>query len=182
MVKNTQGGSRHKSQARKIVNAVISDNVRFPKEEGECFAMVSKMLGNGMCNVNLIYESQLLTNIVCHIRGKFRSRNKKSNFVSIGSTILVGIRSWTSNINACDLLFVYPDNHISSLNIPNSLIQSVNYNHSISNDSDSFVFSNSIDNDLDSHIDSHFNNGNLNDNINNDNNDDDDDDIDFDCI
>ena len=150
MVKNTQGGSRHKSQARKLVNAVVSNNVRFPSEDGECFALVSKMLGNGMCNVNLIYENQLLSNIVCHIRGKFRSRNKKSNFVSIGSTILVGIRSWTSNINACDLLFVYPDNHISSLNIPSSLIQSINFNHSISNDSESFVFSNVIEQHLDS--------------------------------
>ena len=176
MVKNTQGGSRHKSQARKLVNAVVSDNVRFPKEDGECFAMVSKMLGNGMCNVNLIYENQLLSNIVCHIRGKFRSRNKKSNFVAIGSTILVGIRSWTSNINACDLLFVYPDNHISSLNIPISLSQSINHNSYLSNDSDSFVFTNVSE--PEPHINSNIHNNKLLQQ----HDDDDDDEIDFDCI
>lgn len=161
MVKNTQGGSRHKSQARKLVNSALSDNVRFPNEEGEYVAKVSKMLGNGMCSVNIIYDNELLTNIVCHIRGKFRSRNKKNNFVSVGSTILVGLRSWTSKISACDLLHVYQDNHVNSLNIPLILINSTNINSlSHLHDDQGFVF------DKSNHSFNLNDNNNLNDNDN----------------
>ena len=175
MVKNTQGGSRHKSQARKLVNSGLSDNVRFPNEEGEYVAKVSKMLGNGMCSVNIIYDNELLTNIVCHIRGKFRSRNKKNNFVSIGSTILVGLRSWTSKISACDLLHVYQDNHVNSLNIPLILINSTKINSlSHLHDDQGFVFDKSNDSfNLQNDNNKDNDNDNLNDNLN---------DIDFDQI
>ena len=77
MVKNTQGGSKHKSQARKNANPSVSNNIRYPQEDGECFAKVVKMLGNGMCSVNLVYKDQLYPDVICHIRGKFRSKNKK---------------------------------------------------------------------------------------------------------
>lgn len=141
MVKNTQGGSKHKSQARKNANPNVSNNIRYPQEDGECFAKVVKMLGNGMCSVNLVYNDQLYSNIVCHIRGKFRSKNKKNNFVSIGSTLLVGLRTWSSNINACDLLDIYNDIHLSNINLPYSLSAQPNFNH------DSFVFSNNSHSD-----------------------------------
>ena len=137
MVKNTQGGSKHKSQARKNANPSVSNNIRYPQEDGECFAKVVKMLGNGMCSVNLVYNDQLFSDIVCHIRGKFRSKNKKNNFVSVGSTLLVGLRTWSSNLNACDLLDIYNDIHLPNLNIPVSLSSQPNFNH------DSFIFSNS---------------------------------------
>lgn len=172
MVKNTQGGSKHKSQARKRVNDLPSDNIRFPSEDGECFAVVSKMLGNGMCHVNFFYNDQMFSSVVCHIRGKFKSRNKKSNHVAIGSVVLIGLRSWSSNINACDLLYVYPDNHINSLNIHHSLISSSH--PSLSND-DPFVFSHSTPHK--DTLDSNFHN-----HIDYDNHQDNDNDIDFDAI
>mgnify|MGYP001450881311 CR=1 FL=1 len=64
MVKNTTGGSKHKSQARKLVNAPQSNKIRLPETDDECFAIVSKMLGNGMCHVNLSYQNNILKNIV----------------------------------------------------------------------------------------------------------------------
>ena len=120
MVKNTTGGSKHKGMARKLVNAPVSNKIRFSEDEDECYAKVVKMLGNGMCHVNLLHKEVMHNNVVCHIRGKFRSRNKKANFVATGGTILVGLRSWTSKIDACDLLCVYNDNQLSSLNLPYS--------------------------------------------------------------
>ena len=124
MVKNTQGGSKHKSQARKNANPSVSNNIRYPQEDGECFAKVVKMLGNGMCSVNLVYKDQLYPDVICHIRGKFRSKNKKNNFVSLGSTLLVGLRTWSNNLNVCDLLDIYNDIHLSNINIPPSLSNS----------------------------------------------------------
>ena len=140
MVKNTTGGSKHKGQARKLVNAPVSNKIRFSEDDDECYAIVSKMLGNGMCHVNVLKDNEILENIICHIRGKFRSRNKKSNLVSVGGVILVGLRSWTSSIDACDLLSIYPDHHISSLNLPSSLLNSI---QNFSSNHQSFIFSNS---------------------------------------
>ena len=79
MVKNTTGGSKHKGMARKLVNAPVSNKIRFSEDEDECYAKVVKMLGNGMCHVNLLHKDVMHNNVVCHIRGKFRSRNKKAN-------------------------------------------------------------------------------------------------------
>jgi translation initiation factor IF-1 len=162
MVKNTTGGSKHKGMARKLVNAPVSNKIRYSEDEDECYAKVSKMLGNGMCHVTLLHKDVIHDNIVCHIRGKFRSRNKKSNLVTVGATVLVGIRSWSSNLDACDLLYIYNDNQISSLNLPSSLFQNI---HSEPIDNDILFSSNltsSNNNQLSSfsHLD---NNNNLND-------------------
>ena len=165
MVKNTTGGSKHKGMARKLVNAPVSNKIRYSEDEDECYAKVTKMLGNGMCHVTLLHKDVIHDNIVCHIRGKFRSRNKKSNLVTVGATVLVGIRSWSSNLDACDLLYIYNDNQISSLNLPSSLFQNL-HSQPIDNDilfSSNLTSSNNIqhssiyinDNDNDNDIDFH---------------------------
>ena len=162
MVKNTTGGSKHKGMARKLVNAPVSNKIRYSEDEDECYAKVSKMLGNGMCHVTLLHKDVIHDNIVCHIRGKFRSRNKKSNLVTVGATVLVGIRSWSSNLDACDLLYIYNDNQISSLNLPSSLFQNI-HSEPIDND---ILFSSNLTSSNNNQLSSisHFdNNNNLND-------------------
>jgi initiation factor 1A len=145
MVKNTTGGSRHKGLARKLVNAPVNDKVRLSEDECECYGKVTKMLGNGMCHVNLVYKDTLHENVVCHIRGKFRNRNKRSNLVSNGDTLLVGIRDWESNIDNCDLLFIYNENHIKNLSLPSFNIS----NQSKKNNDDDILFDNSnFNNDI----------------------------------
>ena len=107
MVRNTTGGSKTKSQARKSFiskdknkDSFFSD--RTPKNEFEQIATVSKLLGNGMCYV-LLPSSTLP--LICHIRGKFRGRSKKHNVVSIGSSVLIGLRDWEApNFKNVDLL------------------------------------------------------------------------------
>lgn len=149
MVKNTTGGSKHKGLARKLVNAPVNDKVRLPEDECECYGKVTKMLGNGMCHVNLVYKDSLHENVVCHIRGKFRNRNKRSNLVSNGDTLLVGIRDWESNIDNCDLLFIYNENHIKNLSLPSFNINNhSNHNDDILFDNSNFQNNNSFNNHI----------------------------------
>lgn len=110
MVKNTTGGCKAKGQARKFMNAPKESKVlRIVKEEGEEYAQVQKLLGNGMCHVLTLDGKTRL----CFIRGKFRGRGKKDNLLSIGTWILVGLREWESDngkdLLKCDLLEVYSD-------------------------------------------------------------------------
>ena len=107
MVKNTTGGSSHKSQARKMVSSGRSSKLRLSEDELECYACVTRMCGNGMCYV-VTYHDNKQMDLLCHIRGKFRTRNKKNNFVSVNSIVLIGIREWEApNYEKCDLLEVY---------------------------------------------------------------------------
>jgi len=108
MVKNTQGGSSHKSMARKQVSSGRNDKLRISEDRYECYSVVTKLLGNGMCQV-LCQDVDIVKEMICFIRGKFRSRNKKSNMVVVGSLILVGIREFESSQNKCDLLEVYDE-------------------------------------------------------------------------
>jgi translation initiation factor IF-1 len=102
MVRNTQGGSGHKSQARKLVSSGRGP-VRTKLEDGAHFAMVNKLFGNGMCEV--ITDSG--EPILCYIRGKFRGRNKSNNLVGSGSLVMIGLRDFSSKKKECDLLEVY---------------------------------------------------------------------------
>ena len=111
MVKNTTGGSGHKSQARKLVSGKSTNIVRVAQESGEKYAIITKMLGNGMCNITTEDGEKLL----CHIRGKFKGRNKKNSIISCNSIILVGIREWESIVKNCDLIEVYSTEDIQQL-------------------------------------------------------------------
>jgi hypothetical protein len=111
MVKNTTGGSGHKSQARKLVSSVRSNRIRLSENEFERYAYVTKMLGNGMCYV--ITDSG--ATLTCHIRGKFRSRNKKNNMVTPMSILLVGIRDWESEQKNCDMLELYDQEDVRQM-------------------------------------------------------------------
>jgi initiation factor 1A len=112
MVKNT-GGNKTKGQARKFVqseNKKDTKTIRESEDELEIYAQVEKVLGNGMYNVICIDGK----NRLCHSAGKFRGRNKKDNFVSLGTWLLVGLRAYEAGrsnkkLENCDLLEVYSD-------------------------------------------------------------------------
>jgi initiation factor 1A len=154
MVKNVKGGSGHKSQARKFAGAALSSKqsskLRIVEEEGEIYAQITKIYGNGMC------DALCIDNIIrlCIIRGKFRGRGKRDNTIRVGSWILAGKRDWESEKKdeklKCDLLEVYSDFDIERLK------KSVHENWKIfvtmdvaklstGNDDDNFEFSNSND-------------------------------------
>lgn len=111
MVKNLKGGKGAKSMARKSVSG---GPVGFPIPtcEFELLAVVTKMYGP-TCDVLFLDGSQLL----CHIRKKFKGRRKSGNMIIVGSILLVGLRDWepdTARKN-CDLLFVYDNLQAASL-------------------------------------------------------------------
>ena len=95
---------------KQVVSAMSksSDRIRLSEDRFECYAVVSKLLGNGMCQV-WCQDVDAVKEMICFIRGKFRSRNKKSNMVVAGSLVLVGIREFESAQNKCDLLEVYDE-------------------------------------------------------------------------
>jgi translation initiation factor 1A len=111
MVKNTAGGNKAKGQARKFVTVKPKNILRAASSDLELYAKIQNILGNGMCYV--LCSDNVVR--LCHIRGKFRGRGKKDNFVKNNSFILVGLREWevdnTNNtkMQNCDLLEVYSD-------------------------------------------------------------------------
>jgi hypothetical protein len=130
MVRNTTGGSKTKSQARKsFVKSDTTSSIRTPQNEFELIATVTKLLGNGMCYVSI---PSFPDPLICHIRGKFRGRSKKHNIVNIGSTILVGLRDWESpHFKNTDLL------HILNTSTPSTSLYDIPH--------DNILFSHSAD-------------------------------------
>jgi len=120
MVRNTEGGSGHKSQARKNVVSTTekhSHRLRLVENEGEIYAQVSKNFGNGMCEV--ICNDNV--NRLCIIRGKYRGRGKRDNQIRVRSIVMVGLREWETHfenskkLQKCDLLEVYSDYDVERL-------------------------------------------------------------------
>ena len=121
MVKNTTGGNKAKGQARKLTVQPVSSRLRVAREDGELYGKVKSMLGNGMCEVLCDDGKPRL----CHIRGKFKGRGKRDNFMTRDSIILVGKREWEDDeskvikgktkLPNCDLLEVYKDGDIERI-------------------------------------------------------------------
>jgi translation initiation factor 1A len=119
MVKNIKGGSGHKKFARKFTTGAKSNNkLRISEDEGEIYAIVMKMLGNGMFHCFCMDGETRLG----HIRGKFAGRGKRDNMVETGKWVLIGLREWDitsdkssamkcsdkkAKMQQCDLLEVY---------------------------------------------------------------------------
>ena len=116
MVKNF-GGNKSKKIGRKFVNAPQDRRVRFAEEVEELYSVVTKMFGNGMCEVKCIDGKTRL----CIFRKKFKGRSKRDNMVSIGTVVLVGIRTWevisseSTKLEKCDLLEVYSPGDVKKL-------------------------------------------------------------------
>jgi len=175
MVKNTVGGSKTKGFARKSYQKSSSSTVRTPNNPLELFAIVTKLYGQGRCQVITSTGSLAHTTLNCVIRNKFKARFKNMNLVSIHSIILVGLRDWEApDFKICDLLEVYSYDDILHLrNIPHlsTILYSLdntrtNYDTTTTHHN-SFEFSNTH-HDTPTNTLTHNNNNNNNDNNNND--------------
>ena len=131
MVRNTFGGNKSKGFARK--NFTKKDNgLRISEDSDEIYAQVVKLLGGSACHVIDINNKKML----CHIRGKFRGRGKRDNFISCGSWLLVGLRNWEKDSNDsnkllnCDIIEVY--NESDKLRLKNNIIN-INWSLFINN-------------------------------------------------
>jgi hypothetical protein len=108
MVKNTTGGSRAKSQARKMTRdtgASAGGRVRTVADPLEQYAIVTINYGQGRCAVRTAAGLDLS----CVVRNKFCGRSRSSNNVSVDSIVMVGLRDWeaATGFRICDLLEVY---------------------------------------------------------------------------
>ena len=111
MVKNL-GGCRTKGLARKHMNKGNQSNkLRLPVEEGEQIACVTKMFGNGMCE---IYNNDNVK-LIGHIRGSMRGRQKRHNKIESSMLVLIGLRTWESTLKNCDILCIYSDEEVEQL-------------------------------------------------------------------
>ena len=156
MVKNTFGGSSHKGFARKNMVSVKNNKLRVSDDEGEVYAIVTKMLGNNMFHCYGIDDTLRLG----HIRGKFTGRGKRDNMVEGGKWVLIGLREWDMSSDKssskgkqkmpqCDLLEVYSDTDKQRLKesvsarwitLDNNDVSKSNAGETVNSDDD-FVFS-----------------------------------------
>ena len=116
MVRNNKGGKKGKNVGRKhLVGGFTQKSLRIAEEEGEIYAGVKKMLGNGRVEVKCL-DNKIRQ---CVIRQKFRGRGKRDNTINIASWVLVGKRDWETVVDGkqetCDLLKVYTQNEVNSL-------------------------------------------------------------------
>jgi len=131
MVKNVNGGNKSKGFARK--NMIKKDtSLRVSEDDAEIYAQVSKLLGGTMCHVVTLRGETLL----CHIRGKFRGRGKRDNFIGNGSWLLVGLREWEKEASKgkllnCDIIEVYSES--DKIRLKNS-VTDIDWSLFISND------------------------------------------------
>lgn len=152
MVKNTTGGTKTKGLARKHQRSGSDDKLRLPSNALEQVACVTKMLGNGMCEIYTEKNERL----ICHIRNKFRGRQKRHNMISISNVVLVGLREWENPIKNCDILTIYSDSQVKQLkdmpNIPMNnvmkLCNELSHMEATVSDDD-FEFTSKIDDDED---------------------------------
>lgn len=111
MVKNVSGGSGQKSKARKY-ESKKDTRLRVPEEEGEELGYIVKNNGGGICRV-ITKKGNSIEEMRGHIRGKFRSRNRKDNNITAGCLVMVGMREWEGeNKKECDILEVYNEDEI----------------------------------------------------------------------
>ena len=90
--------------------------VREKSEDGEPYAAIIKVFGGA--NAEVVCEDG--KHRLCVIRGAFRGRNKRDNFLAAGVWVLVGLREWATQgsgdkMEKCDLLCVYREDEKSKL-------------------------------------------------------------------
>lgn len=131
MVKNTTGGNKGKSFARKHISSNSHNaKLRYSEDVDEVYGIIVRMLGNGMCHVNCLDGGSVVMRL-CIIRNKFRGRSKRDNTVGIGTYVLVAKRSWETSksgvIEKCDLVEIYGDHEkdrlMKSLDLPWNLLK-----------------------------------------------------------
>ena len=100
MVRNTNGGGNAKKQGRKHQESGEKREVEM-KREGEEYGYVIEMKGGCEC----IVRKENNEEVRCKIGGKFRGRNKRSNYIEKGTMLIIGERSWEEG--RADVIYVY---------------------------------------------------------------------------
>ncbi len=99
--------------ARKnVVDSGERRKLRLSSCDLEKYAVVTKLLGNGMFYTTTNEGNELLG----RIRNKFKGRNRRGNDLLPGTLVLVGLREWEAPLyKECDLLEVYDPNEVKQI-------------------------------------------------------------------
>ncbi len=133
MVKNTHGGNKSKGFARKDAVKKSVGGLRVADNEGEIYAQAERVMGGSIVKAIDLDGRPLRA----HIRGKFRGRGKRDNYIGQNTWLLVGLYSWgketidANEMRDCDILEVY--NETDKIRLKNS-VTSVNWTRFINND------------------------------------------------
>ena len=115
MVKNNVGGNKSKKFARKHIQAPRQHAPLRLAQEGEFYACVTKVYGQGRFQVISLKNEEYM----CHLGNKFRGRFKRDNIVALNTWLLVGRREWESasatKRPTCDVLEVYTSAEVDLL-------------------------------------------------------------------
>lgn len=154
MVKNIQGGSKMKSQARKFSSGCAGGRsaLRLSTCDLEKYACVTKYFGQGRCNVKTVDDVELQ----CIIQAKFKGHSRRSSMVTVGTIVLVGLREWegADNYKICDLLEVYDnDDYNKLILIPSTKVCSLekyitSFHSSVVIGVDDFIFTDEVDKEM----------------------------------
>ena len=162
MVKNVKGGNKSKKMGRKFLSAPVDRKVRFAQEDGEIYAVVTKLLGNGQFYAN---DSDGKERLVI-MRNKFCGRGKRDNIVTLGGWVLIGERHFEScSKPKHDLLEVYNEMEKEKLKKSGNPIflklkSEHDLNSLITNNDDGFVIEKDDDTNIDELISASENNNN----------------------
>jgi initiation factor 1A len=146
MVKNKNGGNRHKKMARKNQKPVsFNRKIRKPIDKDEMYAKVEQMYGGG--HASIICDDGIERLLV--IRKKFSGRNKRDNHISCGTYLLVGLRNWEivsqGKKEKADLLEVYSSSNVDQLK-REGVVFSFDEKENNKKEENFIEFSNEIDN------------------------------------
>jgi translation initiation factor IF-1 len=145
MGKNINGGNKNKKFARKQMTTTNTGKLRLSCDEYEKYAVVIRISGGAICRVKI---NGVDDEVICHIRGKYRGRNKGSNFISPGAIVLVGLRPDMSSKDECDLLYLYDSAEVEQLlkfpDLKIAVLLSINEHKTVGSVNDGFIFSNDV--------------------------------------
>ena len=131
MGRNTVGGKKGKSMANKATNN--RTKIRLSEDPLELYACVTKCNGSGLFSVC----TNAGETFVAHVRGKMKGPAKRSNFVSLYSLVLVGLRDWEGTKKNCDIIYIYNPQDIQLLsqlpNIQITKLLSIHNNNGLDN-------------------------------------------------
>lgn len=150
MGKNINGGNKNKKFARKQMTTTNTGKLRLSCDEYEKYGVVIRISGGAICRVKL---NGVTDEVICHIRGKYRGRNKGSNFITPGAIVLVGLRPDMSSKEECDLLYLYDSSEVEQLlkfpDLKIAVLLSINEHKTVGDGvNDGFVFSNEVVEDI----------------------------------
>ena len=146
MSRNTFGGNKTKSFARKLNDDSSSSVLRLPEDTLEVISQVTKILGQGriIVNTNLSHIPQMQS----MIRNKFRGRSKRNHLIQVGSVILIGLHHWEEpNYKHSDVIHIYSPSDVTQL-LHRKLIPSSFASADMDLTSDTFMFSSEATDDI----------------------------------